>query len=203
MSLTRSSLCYAASASIPIIISLLSTPASIAQVTVTSPTPNTQFPTISTFKPSLNTSCPVSTFSVTGFAGRGDGNASARNANPPLAFSDANAENYGVAAGFTIPIGGGTTLCKALTKQLVEYEAARTQTAILLSQITLLKQCEALVKSGFDKMSFEKDEDNNFSVLKVCSSVSFDDKDPLQVEPFNIPEPSQDPGSVFQIQESP
>lgn len=214
MFLKRSSLHYAASASIPIILSLLSIPASVAQqvttpASVSNPPPITQFPTISSFKPNTNTSCPVSTFSVTGFAGRGNSNTrgnSNANADTIVTFglSDANVQNYGVAAGITIPIGGGTTLCKELTKQQVLYETSRTQTAILQSQLTLLKQCEDLVKSGFDEESLAGT-GNNFSALKVCSKVVFKGKDPLKNDPAKIKplSPAVESPSLLQIQSLP
>jgi hypothetical protein len=101
--------------------------------------------------------CPTPTFRVGGFAGNSNDWA---NNDVPYASSSSGAGNYGIAAGFSFPLGRELSdFCKEYAKQRKLYEQQRVRNMTMNSQYSLFRYCRVLVDSGLGSIGKEVKDD--------------------------------------------
>lgn len=167
---------------------------SVAQTTETSVTNNVAPGFLSNSDPySIDTtvSCPTPSFSITAFGGFADGSANETIIN---INSNANLNNYGVAFGINVPLGGSLgRFCK-------DYAAKRlliSEQTIQLNQATvesnLLNACIAFkgLKVDFESSAFR--EGGPFAKYAICEDVGFktpsDEPSSSSSLPTSVPAP--------------
>ena len=127
------------------------------------------------FSLSSGVTCPIPSCNIYGFYGGANDNAGfdggTDNANPNVFLSSTNAlsnsdlDNFGVAAGFNIPIGG------SLSKSCKNNARARANLITAKYQSELVKQCFFLqgLQVDFSKPAYR--EDGPLSALAPCRSI--------------------------------
>jgi hypothetical protein len=165
---------FAVTTSLPLVLSLVSTSASAAQVEygqgprVSEFTPTNISPA-TTFSPDAGVHCPTPAFSVTGFAAQANDHA---NNDVPFASSNSDLGNYGIAVGFTFPLGGNLSkFCKDFAGSRSAFERKRVEIQLLNAQAGLVKQCQYFYQSGYDFNNKAFDLDGEFSALHPCRSL--------------------------------
>lgn len=104
-------------------------------------------------------SCQGATFSVSPFALK-----SGNQSDDPETFASRN-DNYGISAGFNIPLDGGLMeLCKARAKVEIERQKAEADKARLDFELVRLLKCGEAYKAG---VSFHPDS----PYYKICADV--------------------------------
>lgn len=200
----------AVSASLPLLLIIGSTSDCVAQSFGNGPA-------VSNFQPSTfngasfgldsGVNCPTPSFTVVGFTGSSSDYARSRSTDA-IGSSNSGLDNYGVAAGFTVPLGGRyAKFCKdfAETRTLDLRKRAEITRARYQAQLT--EQCvflAAQLKVDFSKKYY--DEDGGGAVFFPCRAIigtinipkGEDNKpkveklpsiDPKKVPSFSEPEP--------------
>lgn len=138
----------AVSASLPLLLVLVSTSASMAQEYGRGPSVNNlnYEPRESSYSLDQGVTCPTPTFSVAGFYGQATDTAYARNTN---VSANSGVDNYGVAATFTIPLGGRLSeYCTDYATLITENVRKTLEINTLTFQSELVQQCIYLYGLG-------------------------------------------------------
>jgi hypothetical protein len=179
ISLRRTFWRFSVAASLPLVLNLVSTSASAGQASagqavygqgpqVSNFTPTNISPA-TTFSPEAGVHCPTPSFSVTGFAAYANDNA---NNDVPFASSNSDLGNYGIAAGFTFPLGGNLSkFCKDFAASRSAFERKRVEIQLLNAQVGLVKQCQYFYQLGYDFNNKAFDLDGEFFALHPCRSL--------------------------------
>lgn len=117
--------------------------------------------------------CPTTSFSFGGFGAGGNDWSNDFTTN---GSSGSGINNYGIAAGLRVPLGGESAKnCKEYSKTLLERARIETDGARRNDQIKLLTQCHWLFVNEINtnQASFLDEKNGAFSSLNVCNSFSF------------------------------
>lgn len=203
----------AVSASLPLLLVLVSTSASMAQEYGRSPSLNNlnYSPLQSSYQLDTGVSCPTPSFSVLGFYGQATDTAYARNTVSNVS-ANSGLDNYGVAAAFTIPLGG------RLSEYCTDYATLRTENLrkkveadALIFQSQLVQQCIYLYQIGVHFEDWTNQEGKKISVtapefaeggaLYPCRSIVKSVRLPEGQEPPKIsaPEPLTPPAKPVYV----
>ena len=157
------------------------------------------------FAPTNGWTCPTPGFSVGAYGGAGN---DWSNDFTTYNSSGSGINNYGIAAGITIPFGGDfSEYCSDYAKSTAERARMEAEAVRRNNQLTLLTQCYWLVenKINTDHPAF-KDKDGAFSSLSACDSYDFKSvqggentsgTDPQKVEPTPAPLKNQPPVTII------
>jgi hypothetical protein len=157
------------------------------------------------FAPTNGWTCPTPGFSVGAYGGAGN---DWSNDFTTYNSSGSGINNYGIAAGITIPFGGDfSEYCSDYAKSTAERARMEAEAVRRNNQLTLLTQCYWLVenKINTDQPAF-KDKDGAFSSLSACDSYDFKSvqggentsgTDPQKVEPTPAPLKNQPPVTII------
>lgn len=149
------------------------------------------------FAPTNGWSCPTPGFSIGAYGGAGN---DWSNDFTTYNSSGSGINNYGVAAGITVPLGGDfSEYCNDYAKSIKERALLEAEAVRRNNQLTLLTQCYWLVqnKINTDQSAF-KDKDGAFSSLNACNSYDFkpiqggentSNTDTSKVEPPKLEQP--------------
>lgn len=135
-----------------------------------------QFDTVtSNFQIESGIICPTTTFKVAGFGG--NLNAWGDNHYPPYQSASANAGNYGVAAGLTIPLSRTLSdYCKKYAESRIKAQNTLVRNQLINSQFALFKHCRYFRDLGYtlkeDWFKEKKGQENPLSVFSQCSSLA-------------------------------
>lgn len=123
------------------------------------------------FAPTNGWNCPTPSFSIGTFGGAGNDWSDDHNSNYS---SSSGINNYGIAVGVTIPLGGDfSRYCNDYAKSLSERARIEMEQLNRNEQITLLQQCYWLVvnKIDTDQPAFEPG--GVFSSLSACKDYKY------------------------------
>jgi hypothetical protein len=114
--------------------------------------------------------CPSPRFTIGGFVGTGNDRATI---NDPYALSTSNINQYGIAAGISVPFGTSLgQFCEEYATGRLELQRIQNENSLRNAQLVLISQCYWLKTNGFlseNKEQFEKTPE--FSSLSVCSKI--------------------------------
>lgn len=114
-------------------------------------------------------SCPVTTFNVVSFFGRATDNAQTSTFN---ASSNSSLNNFGIAAGFSVPIGGRySAYCKDYTEIKTEDARKRLEIYNTKFQSDLVQQCHYLHTLHIDFKDDAFNKDGPASALFPCREI--------------------------------
>jgi hypothetical protein len=124
------------------------------------------------FSPADGLTCPTPGFSIGAYGGAGN---DWSNDYTTYNSSGSGINNYGVAAGITVPLGGDfSNYCNDYAKSVADRHKMETEAIRRNSELSLLRQCYWLVqnKINTDQTAFTA-EDGAFSSLKACNDYKF------------------------------
>ena len=132
--------------------------------------------------------CPSPSFSIGGFLGTGNDRASI---NDPYALSTSNINQYGVAAGISVPFGSSLgQFCEEFASGRLERQKIENENGRRNAQIVLITQCYWLKQNGFlteeNQKSFKQV--SEFASLSPCFEIDLKRENasilnPLQGQP--------------------
>lgn len=174
--LRRSFWRFAVTASLPLVLGLVSTSASMAQPVfgrgngASNFTP-TFLPNSETFGLDPGVRCPTPSFNMTGFAGTANDFA---NASSDLrASSNSGLNNYGVTVGINVPFGGKLgDFCKDFAASRTAFERKRVEIQQINAQLALIQRCITLDQMGFDFDNEAFYNNEQFAALHPCRSLN-------------------------------
>jgi hypothetical protein len=132
--------------------------------------------------------CPTASFNVSAFAGRA--NDWADNLTP-YASSNSGVGNYGVALGFSTPLGADDLreFCSNYAASKADAERQRVETQRLIGQLALLEQCQWFIDQGYDLENPVFKSDGVLSSIGQCNPLKFVLNDPKRAERVRISGP--------------
>jgi hypothetical protein len=132
--------------------------------------------------------CPTASFNVSAFAGRANDWA---NNLTPYASSNSGVGNYGVALGFSTPLGADDLreFCSNYAASKADAERQRVETQRLIGQLALLQQCQWFIDQGYDLENPVFKSDGVLSSIGQCNPLKFVLNDPERAKRARISGP--------------
>lgn len=136
--------------------------------------------------------CPSPRLSIGGFVGTGNDRASI---NDPYALSTSNINQYGVAAGISVPFGTSLgQFCEEYATGRLELQKIENENSRRNAQLVLITQCYWLKTNGFLSENAEQFEKTpEFSSLSVCSKIDLTRGSASVVNPLTEPPKADTP----------